>query len=61
MLKMAENFDNKAQKPSHKKQSELVKLFEGFDYEVYWDAWEKEHPDESKELDWGGPVGKEEF
>ena len=58
---MAENFDNKAQKPSHKKQSELVKLFEGFDYEVYWDAWEKEHPGESKELDWGGPVGKEEF
>lgn len=61
MLKMAENFDNKAQKPSHKKQSGLVKLFEGFDYEAYWVAWEKEHPGESKELDWGGPVGKEEF
>ena len=61
MPKMVENFDNKAQKPNHKKQSKLSKLFEGFDYETYWNEWEKEHPGESKELDWGGPVGKEEF
>lgn len=61
MLKMVEDIDNKVQKPDHKKQSKLAKLFEGFDYEVYWNEWEKEHPGESKELDWGGPVGKEKF
>lgn len=56
MPKIVENFDNKAQKPSR-----LAQLFEGFDYEAYWDEWDREHPGESKELDWGGPVGKEEF
>lgn len=61
MLKMVEHLDNKAKKQSHKKQSRLAQLFEGFDYEAYWDEWEKEHPGESKELDWGDPVGKEEF
>lgn len=61
MLKMVKELDNKVQKQGSKKQSKLAKLFEGFDYEAYWDEWEKEHPGESKELDWGGPVGKEEF
>lgn len=36
MPKMVENFDNKAQKPNR-----LAQLFEGFDYEAYWDEWEK--------------------
>lgn len=56
MPKMVENFDNKAQKPNR-----LAQLFEDFDYEAYWDEWDREHPGESKELDWGAPVGKEEF
>lgn len=43
------------------KKSKLTQHFEGFDYEAYWDEWEKEHPGESKEVDWGGPVGKEVF
>lgn len=42
-----------------KKESKLAQRFEGFDYEAYWDNWDKEHPNESKEADWGKPVGKE--
>ena len=44
------------QKPRAKS---LKELFRGFDYKAYWDKWEKEHPHESKEVDWGKPVGKE--
>ena len=45
----------------NKKASSLAELFDGFDYEAYWEQWEKEHPGQSKEVDWGGPVGKEVF
>ena len=37
----------------------IDKLFEGFDYEKYWADWDKEHPNQSKEVDFGKPVGKE--
>lgn len=40
-------------------KSKLAQLFEGFDYEKYWADWEKEKGDQSKEIDWGTPVGKE--
>lgn len=42
-----------------KKESKLAQRFKGFDYEKYWADWDKEHPNESKEIDWGEPVGKE--
>ena len=42
-----------------KKESKLAQRFEGFDYEAYWEKWEREHPGKSKEADWGEPVGKE--
>ena len=42
-----------------KKESRLAQRFEGFDYKAYWAKWEKEHPGQSKEVDWGEPVGKE--
>ena len=45
----------------NKKISSLAELFDGFDYEAYWKQWEKEHPGQSKEVDWGGSVGKEVF
>lgn len=34
-------------------------LFKDFDYKKYWREWEKEHPGQSKEVDWGGPQGRE--
>lgn len=37
----------------------IDKLFDGFDYEKYWADWDKEHPNQSKEVDFGKPVGKE--
>lgn len=45
------------------KKSKLTidSLFEGFDYKEYWKNWEKAHPNELKEDDWGEPVGKEIF
>lgn len=33
-----------------------------YDVELYptvWEKWEKEHPNQSKEIDWGKPVGRE--
>lgn len=42
-----------------KQESKLSQLFEGFDYESYWEEWNKQHPGESKEIDWGDSVGKE--
>lgn len=39
----------------------LKELFDGFDYKKYWSGWEKNNPHKTKELDWGQPVGKEEF
>ena len=42
-----------------KKESKLAQRFEGFDYKAYWKKWNKEHPGQSKEVDWGKPVGKE--
>lgn len=42
----------------HNKNS-INKLFDGFNYEEYWADWEKEHPNQLKEDDWGTPVGKE--
>ena len=44
---------------SMKKESSLSKLFKNFDYKKYWEEWNKEHPDQSKEIDWGEPVGRE--
>lgn len=46
-----------------RKKSELSidSLFEGFDYKKYWSNWEKAHPNQLKEDDWGVPVGKEIF
>ena len=37
----------------------IDKLFEGFDYEKYWADWDKEHPNQSKEVDFGKSIGKE--
>lgn len=45
-----------------KKQDEpsnLKELFAGFDYQKYWADYEKTHGKQSKEIDWGKPVGKE--
>ena len=43
----------------NKKTKNLKELFEGFDYKKYWAKWEKEHPNESREIDWGEPKGRE--
>ena len=37
----------------------IDKLFEGFDYKKYWADWDKEHPNQSKEVDLGKSIGKE--
>lgn len=37
----------------------IDKLFKGFDYEKYWADWDKEHPNQSKEVDFGKSIGKE--
>lgn len=37
----------------------IDKLFEGFDYEKYWADWDKEHANQSKEVDLGKSIGKE--
>lgn len=42
-----------------KNESKLAQRFEGFDTEKYWTEWDKQHPGQSKEIDWGQPVGKE--
>ncbi|WP_270515568.1 hypothetical protein [Lactobacillus johnsonii] len=42
-----------------KNKTKLAQRFEGFDYEAYWKKWEKEHPNQSKEIDWGKPIGRE--
>jgi len=34
-----------------KRESKLAQHFEGFDYEAYWEKWEKEHPGQSKEIE----------
>lgn len=34
-------------------------LTNGFDYKSYWSKWEEEHPNQSKELNFGKPVGRE--
>lgn len=44
-----------------KKPQNLKELFDGFDYKKYWADWEKEHPNESREIDWGEPQGREIF
>lgn len=44
-----------------KKPESLKELFKGFDYKKYWDDWNKNHHDKSKEMDWGEPVGREMF
>lgn len=44
-----------------KKPQNLKELFDGFDYKKYWADWEKEHPGQSKEVDWGDPQGREIF
>lgn len=36
-------------------------LFKDFDYKKYWSNWEKEHQNQSKEVNFGEPVGKEIF
>lgn len=36
-------------------------LFKDFDYKSYWENWEEEHPNQSKEVNFGKPVGKEIF
>ena len=50
---------NLKEKISMKNKTKLAQRFEGFDYEAYWEKWEKEHPGQSKEIDWGEPVGRE--
>lgn len=42
-----------------KKPITIDDLFKDFDYKSYWENWEKEHPNESKEVNFGKPVGKE--
>ena len=42
-----------------KRKSKLAQRCEGCDYEADWEKWEKEHPGQSKEIDWGEPVGRE--
>lgn len=36
-------------------------LFNDFDYKSFWSNWDKEHPNQSKEVNFGKPVGKEIF
>lgn len=43
------------------KPESLKELFKDFDYKKYWADWNKEHPGESKEIDWGRPAGREKF
>ena len=38
---------------------QIEQLFKDFDYQKYWSDWDKEHPNQSKEYDFGKPVGKE--
>lgn len=46
--------------PELAKQAKTMQEFIGnFDYNKYWDNWEQEHHGQSKEYDWGTPVGKE--
>lgn len=53
------NDQNEIVLKKQKKPESLKELFAGFDYEKYWSDWNKENPGKSKEVDWGGPVGKE--
>lgn len=34
-------------------------LAKNFDYKSYWSKWEEEHPNQSKELNFGKAVGRE--
>ena len=43
---------------SNQTPKSLKELFNGFDYKKYWTEWDKQHPNESKEIDWGKPQGK---
>lgn len=40
-------------------EPQIDQLFKDFDYQKYWADWEKEHPNQSKEYNFGKPVGKE--
>lgn len=42
-----------------KSPENLKSIFEKFDYRTYWNDWNKEHPNESKEFNLGNPVGRE--
>ena len=44
---------------SNQTPKSLKELFNCFDYKKYWTEWDKQHPNESKEIDWGKPQGKE--
>lgn len=41
------------------KAQSMEELVADFDYNKYWDNWEQKHHGQSKEYDWGTPVGKE--
>lgn len=53
--------DNKIILEEQKKPQSLKEIFDGFDYKKYWADWEKEHPNQSKEIDWNQPSGRELF
>ncbi|MCT3602299.1 AbrB/MazE/SpoVT family DNA-binding domain-containing protein [Lactobacillus acidophilus] len=55
------NKDNEIVLKKQKKPESLKELFDGFDYKKYWSDWEKEHPNQSKEIDSDEPVGRELF
>lgn len=51
------NDDKEIIQKKKEKSKSLKELFKGFDYKKYW----KEHPKKSKEINWGGSVGREKF
>lgn len=58
-LDLTINNNNEIVLEKSKKPLTIDKLFEGFDYEKYWADWDKEHSNQSKEVDFGKPIGKE--
>lgn len=42
-------------------KTDLKSLFKDFDYKKYWSEYEDQHKTQSKELDWGKPIGREVF
>lgn len=48
-------------KKMEKKPLNIDDVIKDFDFDDYWSEWDKEHPNQSKEMSFGKPVGKELF